>query len=273
MKIGALGPKGSFSEIAALKYDKDSEVIFFKYFYEIFEAVKKRDMDEGIIPIENMIEGTVREVLDKLYDTDLKIRKEIIVPIHHCLASQSSGFKKITSHPQALGQCSEFLRKYRDKGIAVEDTTSTSKAMELAKEDKDYAGIGSERAADLNGLDIIEKEIENNKNNVTSFIVISREEQKEKKPDAKYKTSIALHPKEDRPGLLFDILAVFKIQKINLTKIESRPTEKKLGEYIFYIDIDGHQLDDNVMSAMDFLRSIIPNIKIFGSYETENGKK
>ncbi len=269
MKIGVLGPAGSFSEIAAKKYDKKAEIVFFKYIYEIFDAVKKGRLDEGIVPIENMIEGTVREVLDKLYSTDLKINKQVIVPIRHCLASQSSGFRIISSHPQAIAQCSGFLKKYIEKGIDVRESTSTSAAMELARKEKDVAAIGSEYAAGLNGLNLIARNIENNHDNATSFYVISKEETESRKK-AKYKTHIALHPSEDRPGLLFDILAVFKIQQINLTKIESRPTEKKLGEYIFYIEFDGHQTDKNIQAALVFLRSIIPTIKIFGSYEVQD---
>lgn len=270
MKTGTLGPRGSFSEIAALKYDKNSELVFLKHIYEIFEKIKSNEIEQGVVPIENMIEGTVRETLDNLYEAHLMIKKEVIVPIHHCLASKSSEFSKIISHPQALAQCSGFLKEYKDKNFEIEETTSTSRAMEIASGNNDYAAIGSERAAELNNLEILEKEIENNKNNATSFIVVSRNSDVQRKEGVMYKTSMALHPSEDRPGLLFDILAVFKIQNINLTKIESRPTEKKLGEYIFYIDFDGHQQDKNINSAIEFLKTIVPTIKIFGSYETEN---
>ncbi len=270
MKTGTLGPRGSFSEIAARRHDKQTEIVFFRHIYEIFDAVRNAEVDEGVVPIENMIEGTVREVLDRLYENDLKIIKEVIVPIHHCLAAQSDDFSKIISHPQALAQCSVFLKQHKEKYVEVEETTSTSKAMEIAGENLECAAIGSPRAAELNNLKIIGTEIENNERNATRFIIISRTQEERKQEDAKFKTSIALHPAEDRPGLLFDILAIFKIQNVNLTKIESRPTEKKLGEYIFYIDFEGHRQDENIKPVIDFLKSIVPTIKIFGSYETEN---
>lgn len=190
------------------------------------------------------------------------------MPIHHCLASKSEKFTKIISHPQALAQCSRFLEEYKIKKIIIQESASTSKAMELASEDKEYAAIGSTLAAKNFGLKILKKDIENNHDNVTRFILISRNENFEFK-SKNIRTSLMLIPKEDMPGLLFKMLSPFATAGINLTKIESIPTGKKFGEYIFYIEISGSIKENKIKTAIEFLKNMV-NVDVLGSYEIED---
>lgn len=270
-KIAVLGPEGTFTEQAALKYLKErkrkSDLIFLNRISPIFDAITKNESDKGIVPLENMIDGSLGEVLDLLYHSNLKIVEEIVIPVHHCLAvlpeTQEKDIKIVMSHPKALAQCSDFLGK---KDYELKETLSTADAMREISNSKlkNAAAIGPEFAAHKYGLKILTKSIEYRKENVTRFIVISKKENSKKK-SKKYKTSIAIHPSKDRPGLLHDLLKKFASRKINLTKIESRPTKFKLGDYIFYIDFEGHVADKKVKNTINEIKKIAA-VKIFGSY-------
>lgn len=271
MKIAIFGPEGTFTEQAALIYAKEKRAsitpVFFTNIHDIFDAVKKGLVNEGIVPLENMIDGSVGETLDALYHSELKIIEEIVVPISQCIAILPSADIKdvntVVSHYKALGQCSNFLRK---KKFILKEALSTADAMKQIKERKlkDCAAIGPELAAKKYGLKIVARSIEDRKDNVTRFVVISKIMNGKSK--GKYKTSIAIHPTKDRPGLLHDILEKFANQKVNLTKIESRPTKLKLGEYIFYMDFEGHIADKKVKNAINEIKKIGAVI-IFGSYK------
>lgn len=216
-KIAILGPKGSYCHITAEMALPKSEFLFCNSIEEIFRAVSNKEVEQGIAPIENMLQGTVRESIFALKKYKVKINALYHLPIHHCLASLTPNFKKIISHPQALGQCSAFLESYRKKGILIEEITSTSKAMEIASNNKEYAAIGSSLAAKEFNLKIFRTSIEDNHDNITSFILISNEENKS--TNGHSRSAILIHPLKDRPGLLYEILAVFKIKDINLTKM------------------------------------------------------
>lgn len=266
-RIAVLGPENSYSHFLGEKvFDSDkNEFILFDNIEAVFKEVSKNENVIGIVPFENMIHGSVRETFICLKKYDIKIVKSFDLSIHHCLASKSKNFKKIASHPQALAQCSDFLEEFRNRGIEIVESSSTSKAMELASLNKDYAAIGNEVAASKNELSVLNKNIENNSNNVTRFVEISKK-CCEFSSNKNAKSSLMLVPKEDRPGLLFEILALFKIKDINLTKIESIPTGKGIGEYLFYIDIEGSVLDDNIKVTIEFLKTIV-DVNLFGSYE------
>lgn len=264
MKIATLGPKGTFSEIAARQYNKNSEIIFLPTIREIFESVEKNNADEGIVPIENLLDGSIGETLDSLNKSLLNINEEIIIPIHHVIASLGGikELKIVMSHQKALAQCSEFIKKHN---LIQKEFLSTAEAMKIVAENKEktFGAIGAEIAAREYGLKILQKNIEDNHDNVTRFIVISRKKSETKKGNQK--TSIVIIPNQDRPGLLFDLLKAFAQNKINLTKIESRPSKLKLGEYVFYIDFEGHEEDKIIKSAL-YEISKLAKIKIFGSY-------
>ncbi|MDO8511322.1 MAG: prephenate dehydratase [Nanoarchaeota archaeon] len=259
-KIAVLGPAYSYSHLVGKKVFSEQELLLCNSIEEIFIAVTEKKVAKGIIPIENMLQGSVRESILGLLKYKVKIHEAYIVPIRHCVAGKSKQYTKIISHPQALGQCSNFLA-----GKNIVETSSTSKAMETAAQDESFAAIGSKEAAEHYGLQILQENIEDNHDNVTQFFVISAEE---KKISGQTRTSLLLKPKEDRPGLLFHLLAPLASQNINLVKIESLPSGKKMGEYVFYIEIDAHVQEERVKSALEFLRNSV-EVYSLGSYEVK----
>jgi len=269
MKIATLGPKGTFSELACEKYQEKAgkgEIVFCKNLKEVFDLVNSKKTDVGIAPLENLLDGSVGETLDLLYKSDLNIIRELVIEIHHCIAGLSylKDVKTVLSHPKALGQCLEHITRNK---FETRETVSTAEAMKIVSKNKnkELAAIGTEIAAKEYGLKILEKNIEDKDNNVTRFAVISRNKSIKEK-GKEYKTSIVVHLIEDRPGLLYDLLKPFSIRKINLTKIESRPTKITLGEYIFYIDLKGHEQDKDVRDALNEVKKLA-KLKILGSYE------
>ncbi len=275
IEIGLLGPKGTFTDEALDRYEHQTNIkIERKYFQtmdEVFEALKKRKVRKIIVAIENSIGGTVSGNLDLLINSDFKIEKEIIIPIHHCLAAIRKGtqIKKISSHPQPLSQCARFIKANYPKARII-PSNSTVEAMKkiIEQNDPSTAVIGSKKAITQLKLQIIKENIENVKNNFTRFYMISK-----KQPDktGNDKTALLLIPFKDRVGLLRDILNCFLNQKINLTKIESKPSTKKLGEYIFFVEIEGHENDENVKKSLKQLLKIC-KIKILGAYPKDQMK-
>lgn len=263
MIIAALGPKGTYSHMAAMKYSKNAKIIFCEYISDAFELARQKKADMAIVPIENSLNGSVYETLDALYSNELRIISELTIPINHCLLSKTKNYKKIISHPQAIGQCLKFLKT--KKGIETINSSSTANAAMQASEDKSLAAIGNELMAKIYGLKIIKKNISDSNLNQTKFLAISKNPKTHPKKE-KCKTYMALFTKKDRPGLLFDILSVFRLLNINLTKIESRPSKKKMGQYIFYIEFAGRTDDEEIKKAINHLKKIVSEAKIFGSY-------
>jgi len=266
MKLAVLGPAGTFSHEAALKYDRSAEMIFVNSIWDIFELVEQKKADSGIVPVENSIEGGVGITLDALIETDEKIKQEIVIPIRHCLCGfgEINEIKEVYSHTQALGQCRNFLHSMNGKTpIKTFQTSSTAAAAEeVARlKDRKKACLCSRLAAELYGLKIIREDVHDEKNNMTRFFVINHADAE---PSGNDRTSLVVFPQKDRPGLLYEILGVFSKRKINLTKLESRPSRKKLGEYIFFIDIEGNRKDKLINEALQELKGI--RKKVFGSY-------
>ncbi len=259
-KIAVLG-QYSYSHIAGQKVFPNGDFLFCNKIENIYEAVSKGEAEFGVAPVENMLQGSVRESLYSLSSTRLKIIHSYDLPIHHCLASLSTNFKKVISHPQALGQCSKFFST--DKKYNIEEVSSTSKAMEMASKNPEYAAIGSKEAAKFFNLNVIKENLEDNHDNVTRFIVISKQSTIQNKTNLR--TSLMIIPYKDKPGLLFNILKAFKDNNINLTKIESLPLGKKLGEYQFFMEIDGSETDENVSNAINEI-SKNNGVHSFGSY-------
>ncbi len=267
-KIAILGPKGSYSHIIAQITCPNKDLSFYSNIEDIFKAVSSKEVEQGIAPVENMLQGTVREAIFALKKYKVKINALYHLPVHHCLASLTPNFKKIISHIQAIGQCSKFLEQYREKKFIIEDVSSTSKAMEIASQDKECAAIGSSLAAKEFNLKVLKTSIEDNHDNLTSFILISNNENLYEL-NGNTRTSILIHPLKDRPGVLYEILSIFKIKDINLTKIESIPSGKKMGDYLFLIEFQGNQKDKNVKSVLDFIKTI-HEVYSFGSYEVKD---
>lgn len=267
MKIATLGPKGTFSHQAALEYSPKAEVIFKKTIYDVLKSVSQNETDFGVVPLENSISGTMGQTLDSLMDFDLKIKDEEIVPVKHNLAAyneEAKEIKKIYCHPQTYAQCEKFIVKNYPQADIIE-TSSNGKSAEILAQSchNDEAAIVPKLAVQIYNLKIIKENVQDNPFNVTRFIILSQKD--ETKPTGYDRTSIAVYPQIDRPGLLYDLLSEFASRKINLSKIESRPAKGKLGDYIFFIDFQGHILEDSVKEALKALEKLA-FVKVFGSY-------
>jgi prephenate dehydratase len=265
--IVILGPKGSFTDAACSFYlkNKPAKKIYSNSVSEIIEAVKKGKVKQGIVPIENSIQGTVTEVLDGINYSGISIAKAVVIPVHHCGAILSGKkVNTILSHPQALMQCSKFIsRNYPNASLI--STLSTSEAFQkIVREGMENAmAIGPKIAAELYGLNILKENIENEKNNKTMFFVIRR-----KAESVGNKVTISIFPYHEKQGLLFNLLRFFNEKKINLTKIESRPMQDKLGKYIFYITIEGNIKNKDVRQALANIEKSVGKVKVMGCYST-----
>jgi len=276
-KMAYLGPRGTFCEEAALRYTDPTkwELVPYATIEQVFAAVHLGEMDSGIVPIENSCEGSVNQTMDLLaYDYDLQLSGEIVLPIKHNLLSRPGieleGITRIISHPQALAQCRRFLTT-NFKSLELIDVASTAEAARRVADSNDsWAAIGTTTAARAYGLEILCSEIQDRQNNETRFITLSS---KCAGSDVSCmhthlcKTSLLLYLM-NKPGALFQALEQFNLYEINLTKIESRPAQTRIGEYLFFIDIEGHQLDPRVKQALAGLKSITHDIRVLGSYGT-----
>lgn len=261
MAIFTLGPEGTYSSQIALQYFSDSTIKYLDSIQEVFDMVNKKRNAYGIIPLENMIEGSVRETLDLLYETDAKIIDIINLPIHHCLCAQSKDFEIITSHPQALAQCKNYIKKHYKKKL-TQSAKSTALAAKQASDYPEYAAISSKFAAEKYNLQILAENIEDFQGNTTKFAVIGKNLSKNYKT-----TSLVLTPtNQDEPGLLLKMLYPFQENNINLTKLESRPQKQELNNYIFFVDIEGDPKQAKVRKTFTYLEKDLKlcTIKVLG---------
>ncbi|HUO78354.1 MAG TPA: prephenate dehydratase [Thermodesulfovibrionales bacterium] len=265
LKVAYFGPVATFTHLAAMRYFGSSSVLIpAEGIKDVFESVYSGQTEYGVVPVENSNEGVVSYTLDMFMDYDLKISGEVLLKISHNLLSRSGDktkIKKIYSHPQPTAQCRKWLER-NVPGIPILESTSTARAAEMASREEDAAAIASEVAAKIYDLHFVERHIEDYKDNFTRFFVISLEPSKRTGRD---KTSIMFSTK-DRPGALFTILEPFKQAKINLTKIESRPSKRKAWEYIFFVDMGGHMDDKKVKKAIEEVKEGCLYLKILGSY-------
>ena len=275
-KLLYFGPKGSYTQRAMNKaivllnlsgYETEPR----PYISDIIFELDKNSDYIGVLPIENSIEGIVRETVDTIIRTknDLKIFQEILIPISHCLCNISGDFssvKTIISHPQALAQCNGYIRNLREKlgrDIKTQSTSSTSQAVKsLSELDETFAAISSPETAELYGTKILEKAINDEKDNKTRFICVGRTYPNRTGNDM---TSIAFTT-QNRPGALVDVLSILKDYNLNMSHIDSRPSKKTFGEYMFYIDIDGHIEDENVKFAIEKIKPLTTFYYMLGSY-------
>lgn len=265
LKVACLGPLATFTHLAALRHFGSSAAFMpVESIKSVFEAVDSGKAEFGVVPIENSNEGVVSYTLDMFIDYDLKITAEVMLEVSHNLLSRSGDkgmIKKIYSHLQATAQCRRWLEANLP-AMPIMESTSTAKAAELASKEDDAAAIASELAAKVYSLNFVESHIEDSKHNFTRFLVIAKESYPRTGRD---KTSIMFSVK-DRPGALYDILSPFKKAKINLTKIESRPSRRKAWEYIFFVDMEGHIEDKKVRKAIEDIKEGCLYLKILGSY-------
>ncbi len=266
-RLAFLGPPGTFSEEAALLYDSHAQMAPFNSVAAVAAAVESGLADEGIIAIENSLEGTVTDSVDVLvHESGLSIRGELVLPIRHCLLAppglEAAGVKVIFSHPQALAQCRRFLERCFPRA-QVEAALSTAAAVEQMMEHQDAAAIATRRAAEIYGAQVLAQDIQDNRLNQTRFVVIGPTDGA---PTGRDKTSIAFTVAHDRPGTLVGVLQEFSQRQINLTKIESRPAKQELGIYIFLVDLEGHRADPAVAEALAAVKAKAFFFKIMGSY-------
>ncbi len=270
-KIAYLGPEGTFSEEALISYFGDVsnlEMIPFATMPEVIKSVNRGEVDQGLVPIENSIEGSVNITQDILtFESEAKIIGEVIIPIKHYLIGKKGtkikNIRKIISHPHAAAQCRIFLTNKISNCEIIAANSTAEAVKKLIYLENDTAAIGAKIAAQLYNLEILESDIEDNKENKTRFVMIGNYISPKTGND---KTSIVCFLKKDKPGSLFNILKEFADRNINLTRLESRPARKDLGDYVFMIDMEGHIHDKNIYEALESLRNKVYLVKILGSY-------
>ncbi len=264
LRIGYLGPGGSFSHTAAmLKFGQSVEYEPLADIRSIFDEVSKGHCDLGLVPIENTTGGGVIETLDALIDSDVKVCSEVLMTIHHNLLANCSleQIEKIYSKPEVFAQCRNWLSAtFKEaKTIAV---ASTAKAAQMAADESGAAAIGSRVAAEVYGLRVVCENIEDIANNVTRFLVIGQEDAK---PTGEDKTAI-LYSTAHKAGALADVLEVFRKYGINLTNIESRPSKKRQWEYYFFVDFVGHRTEERVQKGLEEARKHCLQLSVLGSF-------
>ena len=278
MRYGYLGPAGTFTEEALLSLDgvTAEQLVGYTSVPDIVAAVERGDVDRGMIPIENSIEGSVNVTLDALaFDaSSVEITAEVVRPIRHSLLVKQGvtlgDIKAVVSHPHATAQCRGFISS-RLSHANVRAANSTAEAAQIVAERgpiDPWAAIGTPLAARLYGLEVLEPDIEDRQENKTRFVLVGRDRPA---PSGEDKTSIVCFIEKDRPGSLLAILHEFADRQINLTKLESRPTKERLGEYCFFIDMEGHADEPPVRYALESLRTKILELKVLGSYARARG--
>ncbi len=264
LRIAYMGPEATFSHLASLKkFGSSVGHVACNNVAEVFSRVENGDCDYGVVPIENSIEGVVTHTMDLLVDSELKICSQVLLDVTHHLMSKGvlAQIKEIYSHPQILGQCRHWLMTNMPKAHLI-PTVSSTKAAQMVAVRKNAACIASQVAASLYGLTILKRNIQDSAHNITRFLVIST---MDVPPTGHDRTSLVFSIK-DRVGALHAMLTPFMKHKINLTKIESRPSKKKAWDYYFFVDCEGHQNDPRVARALTRLEGMCKFLKILGSY-------
>ncbi len=273
MKVGFLGPEGTFSEEASKLYSKrlpgKAQLIPYTTIHDLLYAVQKGKLSEAIVPIENSIEGTIGVVTDMLAkDVNLQIKQEMVLDIFHYIMAQKgirlSDITDVISHPQALDQCKDFLQKRLPKATLhlARSTSDAVRQVSTSLRIGTFAAVGNINSAKLYGLKVLASKI-NAKDNQTRFVVLAKSDHARTGKD---KTSIVFSIRHDRPGGLHDVLSVLAEKNINLTKIESRPSKKALGEYFFFADMEGHRKDKKIAEVLKKIKSKSSFLKLLGSY-------
>ncbi|HBG45995.1 MAG TPA: prephenate dehydratase [Deltaproteobacteria bacterium] len=265
LRIAFLGPVATFTHQACMQhFGLSGEFLPKKDIADVFDDVEKGRADFGVVPIENSTEGVVSHTLDMFVRSDLKIYSEVMLEISLALLNKTgkiTDIAKVCSHPHALAQCKNWVKGNLPNAL-VFDVSSTALAAQMAAEDSSTAAIASIAAANLYDLRVIEKNIEDNSNNFTRFLVISKNIAGKTGRD---KTSLMFAIK-DAPGALYSMLKPFASRGLNLSKIESRPLKTKAWEYVFFLDLDGHINDEPVREAISELEKSCSFLKILGSY-------
>ena len=271
LSIAYLGPMGTFSEAAAIKqFGHAVEGLPKSSIDEVFRAVERGETQFGIVPVENSTEGAVSRTLDLLLSSSLKICGEVMLRVRQHLMRRADalagepgldGIKVVYSHAQSLAQCHEWLNQNLPQASRIR-VTSNGEAARMAAEDPSTAAVAGEIAAERYGLTIVARDIEDEPNNTTRFLVLS---QTDAAPSGRDKTSLVLSTK-NKPGTLIELLTPFARNGISLTKLESRPVRNGLWEYVFFVDIEGHRSDTVVQDTLAAVEPHTTLLKVLGSY-------
>jgi prephenate dehydratase len=272
-RVAFLGPEGTFTEEALLAHPPGRTLAPFPYptIEDVMRAVHTGEADLGLVPIENSLEGSVTRTLDRLAfgDEQVHVVREITHPIRHQLIARRrialGEVTKVVSIPIAYGQCRTFIQEHLP-GVEHEATDSTAEAVRrVSRVDRPWVAIGTRLSAELYECVVLHDDIEDSHDNRTRFVYLSREAAPQEL-DERYKTSIVCGIGADQPGALLLILSEFAHRYVNLTKIESRPSRQGLGDYIFFIDVEGRQADQPIAQALACLRCKLPWVKVLGSF-------
>ena len=261
--VAFLGPRGTFSEEAAIKHFGGSTgKVAAGSIDEVFRKVEAGSSGYGVVPVENSTEGAVGRTLDLLLATPLRICGEIMLPVHQCLLAQrNAAVARIYSHAQSLAQCHNWLEQ-NFPGVERLPVVSNAEAARLASREGGTAAIASGTAAELYGLDVLAANIEDDPNNTTRFLVIGSHDPA---PSGRDKTSIVMSA-ANRPGAVHALLSPLAQHGVSMTRLESRPSRTGLWEYVFFVDLEGHQQDAGVAQALEGLQALAAFVKVLGSY-------
>jgi len=283
-RIGYLGPPGTFSELAARFYLKrlkksdhfeESTIICLSSFSDILSAVESGELEEGLLPFENSTEGPINIILDLLAQQfkKVQIKEEVIIPVVHQLLGRQwltyDEIEVVVSHSQAFAQCRSFIERYLCRAQKKEVISTAEAARLISLHQGPWAAIGTSLVAPKYNLVVLAENVNDYPDNATRFVVIAL---KDSKPVPGSKTSLILSV-NDRPGALCDILKEFAQRQINLTHIESRPTKSRLGDYLFFIDFEGHREDAIVRDALSYIKDYTVSMRILGSYPTHSNAR
>ena len=266
LSVAYLGPEGTFSEAAALKrfgsavQGKPCTTID-----EVFRAVESGTVNFGMVPVENSTEGAIGRTLDLLLQSPLKVCGEVMLAVHHCLMAHHgdlNAIRTVFSHPQSLAQCQNWLAKNLPKADRIPVASNAEAASRAASQNVSGAAIASKRASELYDLQILDENIEDDAKNTTRFLVIGSPDVA---PSGRDKTSLVMSA-ANRPGAVHDLLAPLAKHGVSMTKLESRPARSGLWEYVFFLDIEGHQSDTKVAAALAELKQVAAFVKVLGSY-------
>ena len=276
MRLAYLGPEGTYSEEASLQHARQDAAHFgespslvpFTSIPAVVRAVEEGTAHEAVVPVENSLEGIVTYTADLLiHHTPLKIRREIVLPIHHCLVLQPGvdrgDVRVVYSHPQALAQCRGYLDRNLRGAEPVASLSTAGAVRDMQGSDRPAAAISSPRAAEIFGAEVADRDIEDVHTNKTRFVVLA---ERDAAPTDRDKTSICFDFSEDAAGILHGALGELASRGINMLRIESRPDRRSLGRYIFLIDLEGHRTDAVVHEAIEGIRDRATMFKILGSY-------
>jgi prephenate dehydratase len=268
METLTLGPAGTYSHRAASAIADDDEIVFTESVTAIVESVSAGEYERGVVPVENSIEGSVTESLDAFTEHEIAVTREVITPIRHALIAQDEKFETVASHAQALAQCRSYLEdNYPDADL--EAVASTARGVQRAREDASVAAIGHPATADDGAsLTVLAEDIQDRTSNATRFLVVAPAGERS---EAGSKTSIIVYPNVDYPGLLLELLEPFADRDINLTRVESRPSGERLGDYVFHVDVAAGLYEERTQAALAVIEDIAENgwVRRLGSYDSE----